>query len=107
MRLHERSQGFRLQDGGKDKPQAPLTGNGHADRKAQLLIALDEVMKGRTTFVIAHRLSTIRKATNILVFDAGRIIEYGTFDELLARNGAFAELARAQYLAPAADVRSD
>jgi ATP-binding cassette subfamily B protein len=78
-----------------------------ARTEAQLLIALDEVMKGRTTFVIAHRLSTIRKATNILVFDAGRIIEHGTFDELLARNGAFAELARAQYLAPAADVRSD
>jgi ATP-binding cassette subfamily B protein len=78
-----------------------------ARTEAQLLIALDEVMKGRTTFVIAHRLSTIRKATNILVFDAGRIIEHGTFDDLLARNGAFAELARAQYLAPAADVRSD
>ena len=86
-----------------------LYGPGALDARteAQLLIALDEVMKGRTTFVIAHRLSTIRKATNILVFDAGRIIEYGTFDELLARNGAFAELARAQYLAPAAEVKAD
>jgi ATP-binding cassette subfamily B protein len=50
--------------------------------------------------VIAHRLATIRKATNILVFQAGQIIESGSFDALLAQNGAFAELARAQYLAP-------
>ena len=40
-------------------------------------------MKGRTTFVIAHRLATIRNATRILVFEAGRIIETGTFDELV------------------------
>jgi ATP-binding cassette subfamily B protein len=77
-----------------------------ARTEAQLLIALDEVMKGRTTFVIAHRLSTIRKATNILVFGAGHIIEHGTFDELLAKNGAFAELARAQYLAPDAEAKT-
>ena len=61
--------------------------------------ALDEVMKGRTTFVIAHRLATIRNATRILVFDHGRIIESGTFDELVARSGRFAELAQAQFLA--------
>jgi ABC-type multidrug transport system fused ATPase/permease subunit len=56
------------------------------------------VMKGRTTFVIAHRLSTIRNATRILVFDAGRVIETGTFDELVAQGGRFAELARAQFM---------
>jgi ATP-binding cassette subfamily B protein len=55
-------------------------------------------MRGRTTFVIAHRLSTIRNATRILVFDGGRIIESGTFDELVAKGGRFAELARAQYM---------
>ena len=60
--------------------------------------ALDEVMKGRTTFVIAHRLSTIRNATRILVFDNGRVIESGTFDELVAKGGRFAELARAQFM---------
>src|SRR6201997_1075550 len=60
--------------------------------------ALDEVMRGRTTFVIAHRLSTIRNATRILVFDNGRVIENGTFDELIARGGRFAELARAQFM---------
>ena len=60
--------------------------------------ALDEVMKGRTTFVIAHRLATVRNATRILVFDQGRIIETGTFDELVAKGGRFAELASAQFM---------
>jgi ATP-binding cassette subfamily B protein len=55
-------------------------------------------MRGRTTFVIAHRLATVRNATRILVFDQGRVIEQGTFDELVARNGRFAELARAQFM---------
>jgi ATP-binding cassette, subfamily B, beta-glucan exporter len=66
--------------------------------EAKLNAALDEVMKGRTTFVIAHRLSTIRNATRILVFDNGRVIESGTFDELVAKGGRFAELARAQFM---------
>ena len=67
--------------------------------EAKVSLALDEVMKGRTTFVIAHRLSTIRHATRILVFENGKVIESGSFDELLARRGTFAELARAQYMA--------
>ncbi len=66
--------------------------------EAKVNAALDEVMKGRTTFVIAHRLSTIRNATKILVFDNGRVIESGTFDELVAKGGRFAELARAQFM---------
>jgi ATP-binding cassette, subfamily B, beta-glucan exporter len=66
--------------------------------EARVNAALDEVMKGRTTFVIAHRLSTIRHATRILLFDAGRVIESGTFDELAAKGGRFAELARAQFM---------
>jgi ATP-binding cassette subfamily B protein len=60
--------------------------------------ALDELMKERTTFVIAHRLSTIRNATRILVFDNGRVIESGTFDELVAKGERFAELAKAQFM---------
>lgn len=60
--------------------------------------ALDEVMRGRTTFVIAHRLSTIRHATRILVFENGRVIESGTFEELVAKGGHFAELAKAQFM---------
>lgn len=66
--------------------------------EAKVNAALDEVMKGRTTFVIAHRLSTIRNATRILVFENGRVIESGTFDELVAKSGHFAELARAQFM---------
>src|ERR1700761_2230068 len=66
--------------------------------EARVNAALDEVMKGRTTFVIAHRLSTIRNATRILLFDSGRVIESGTFDELVAKGGRFAELARAQFM---------
>jgi glucan exporter ATP-binding protein len=66
--------------------------------EAKVNAALDEVMKGRTTFVIAHRLSTIRNATRILMFDNGHVIESGTFDELVAKGGRFAELARAQFM---------
>jgi ATP-binding cassette, subfamily B, beta-glucan exporter len=66
--------------------------------EAKVNAALDEVMKGRTTFVIAHRLSTIRNATRILLFESGRVIESGTFDELVAKGGRFAELARAQFM---------
>jgi ATP-binding cassette subfamily B protein len=66
------------------------------ERKVQA--ALDEVMKGRTTFVIAHRLATVRNATRILVFDQGRVIETGTFEELVAKGGRFAELASAQFM---------
>jgi ATP-binding cassette, subfamily B, beta-glucan exporter len=64
--------------------------------------ALDEVMRHRTTFVIAHRLSTVRNATRILVFENGRIIETGTFDELVRIGGRFAALARAQFMSAAA-----
>jgi glucan exporter ATP-binding protein len=60
--------------------------------------ALDELMKERTTFVIAHRLSTVRNATRILVFDHGRIVESGSFDELIRKDGVFAALAKAQFL---------
>jgi ATP-binding cassette, subfamily B, beta-glucan exporter len=65
--------------------------------EARVTAALDKVMKGRTTFVIAHRLATIRNATRILVFDNGRIIEAGTYDELVQRGGFFAVLVRAQF----------
>jgi ATP-binding cassette, subfamily B, beta-glucan exporter len=65
--------------------------------EARLNMALDEVMKGRTTFVIAHRITTIRNATRILVFRGGRIVETGTFDELFRRGGFFAELVEAQF----------
>lgn len=79
------------------------------EKKVQL--ALDEVMKGRTTFVIAHRLATIRNADRIFVFHDGKIVEQGSFDELVKQNGRFADLARAQFMvapeeAPAQITRS-
>lgn len=69
-----------------------------AATEQRVLAALDEVMKNRTTFVIAHRLATIRKATHILVFDGGRIVESGTFDELQRLGGRFTQLTKAQFL---------
>lgn len=68
------------------------------ERKVQT--ALSEVMKGRTTFVIAHRLATVRNATRILVFEGGRIVEAGSFDDLVKLGGRFAELAKAQFMTP-------
>ena len=69
-----------------------------AATEVKVQAALDEVMKDRTTFVIAHRLSTVRNATRILVFEAGLIVETGTFDELVQHGGVFAGLAKAQFL---------
>jgi ATP-binding cassette, subfamily B, beta-glucan exporter len=69
--------------------------------EARLNQALDEVMKGRTTFVIAHRLATIRGATRILVFSKGHIVETGSYEELLLRGGTFAALVRAEQYARA------
>jgi ATP-binding cassette, subfamily B, beta-glucan exporter len=69
--------------------------------------ALKEVMKGRTTFVIAHRLSTVRNASRILVFEEGRIVESGTFEELVRMGGVFAALAEAQFMAEPQPVSID
>ncbi|WP_204162763.1 ABC transporter ATP-binding protein [Sporofaciens musculi] len=59
--------------------------------------AMDNLMRGRTSFIIAHRLSTIRDADLILVMKDGDIIEQGTHEELLARNGFYAELYNSQF----------
>ena len=67
-----------------------------AATEARVQQALRAVMRGRTTFVIAHRLSTVRDADLILVFEAGRIVERGSYGELLARGGTFAQLVATQ-----------
>jgi ABC-type multidrug transport system fused ATPase/permease subunit len=76
-----------------------------AKTERQVQEAIDAAMRGRTTFVIAHRLATIRNADRILMFDQGRIIETGTFDELVAQGGAFAALARVRFMAGAEPAR--
>lgn len=69
------------------------------DTRTEVLIqkAMNELMKGRTSFVIAHRLSTIRDADLILVMNHGSIIEQGTHEELLAKNGFYADLYNSQF----------
>ena len=72
------------------------------DTRTEVLIqkAMDKLMVGRTSFIIAHRLSTIRNADRILVLREGDIVEQGTHDELLAREGFYAELYNSQFLQP-------
>ena len=65
--------------------------------EARIQKAMNNLMKGRTSFVIAHRLSTIRDADLILVMKDGDIIEQGTHVELLAKNGFYATLYNSQF----------
>lgn len=71
----------------------------NVDTRTELLIqkTMDELMKGRTAFVIAHRLSTIENADIILVVDNGSIVEQGTHQELIARDGLYAKIHYSQY----------
>ena len=71
----------------------------HLDSTSEVAVqaALDEAMVGRTAIVIAHRLSTIRAADQILVIEAGRVVERGTHADLLAQDGRYAELNRTQF----------
>lgn len=76
------------------------------DTHTELLIqkAMRNLMQGRTSFIIAHRLSTIRDADWILVVNEGDIVEQGTHDELLDRNGFYASLYNSQFASVAAEV---
>ena len=65
--------------------------------EGEVQIALEELMKGRTTFIIAHRLSTIKKAHRIIVLSEGKIVEEGTHSELLERKGEYHKLYTTQF----------
>ncbi len=67
------------------------------ESEAQVQASLERLMVGRTTLVIAHRLSTVQKADKIVVLDAGRIVEQGRHEELLASEGLYASLYRMQF----------
>ena len=79
--------------------RALLADNPILDTRTEHLIqaAMEELMKGRTSFVIAHRLSTIRNADMILVMRDGDIVEQGNHEELIARNGFYAQLYNSQF----------
>ena len=61
------------------------------------LLLMDKLTEGRTSFIIAHRLSTIKNANLILVMNEGNIVEQGTHEELLKKNGFYAKLYNSQF----------
>ncbi|MGH8527718.1 MAG: ABC transporter ATP-binding protein, partial [Gammaproteobacteria bacterium] len=77
-----------------------------AETEALIMEGLRELTSGRTTFIIAHRLSTVRQADLIVVVRGGRIIEQGTFDGLMRRQGDFARLYRTQFSAQEEKARA-
>jgi ATP-binding cassette, subfamily B, bacterial len=73
--------------------------------EAAIMEAIEQVLRGRTTFVIAHRLSTVRRASQILVIQNGAIVERGTFDELTQQRGVFHDLYARQFAPDAGEPR--
>jgi ABC-type multidrug transport system fused ATPase/permease subunit len=69
-----------------------------ANTEREIQIAIDEAMEGRTCFIIAQRLSTIKNANRIMVLDDGEILEFGTHEQLLARNGVYRRIYETQFL---------
>jgi subfamily B ATP-binding cassette protein MsbA len=76
-----------------DEPTSALD----AATEAEVQAGLEELMQGRTTLVVAHRLSTVRRASTIVVLDAGRVAEAGSYEALIDRGGLFARLVAASH----------
>ncbi|MFY1632262.1 ABC transporter ATP-binding protein [Solwaraspora sp. WMMB335] len=88
----------------KDAPVLVLdepTSSIDAANEAEITQALGDLTRGRTTVVIAHRLSTVRDADRIVVMESGRVVEFGSHPDLVARKGLYAELVATQTGAPA------
>jgi ATP-binding cassette subfamily B protein/subfamily B ATP-binding cassette protein MsbA len=84
-----------------DEPTSALD----TQTEALVLEALERLMRGRTTFIIAHRLSTVRRADRIVVLEQGRVIEMGTHEGLMAKEGRYMHLLARQF-EPAAGTSS-
>jgi ABC-type multidrug transport system fused ATPase/permease subunit len=75
-----------------DEPTASLD----AETEAKVMEALGELMKGRTSIVIAHRLSTVRRADAVAVLENGRVVQFGTHEELMKQEGLYRTLTELQ-----------
>ena len=76
--------------------RSEATSSVDVETEKQIQVAINQMVKGRTTFAVAHRLSTLRDANRLVVIEGGRIIEVGSHAELMEKKGAFYDLVQLQ-----------